>query len=210
MKRKKSKHNRRVDHYALKAKKEHFPARSVYKLKEIQQKYKIIKKGDRVLDLGCSPGSWLLYAVDLAGKRGEVVGVDLKPLSNEISMKLPSNARMYVGDVLSISDDLSGSDELSKLIGENYNVVISDMAPATTGSKSVDAARSFELCLAALAIAQDVLTPGGAFICKIFQGEDFKKFSDLVKTYFNKQKIFKPESSRKASKEIYIIGFGTN
>ena len=202
MKRKKSKHNRRVDHYALKAKKEHFPARSVYKLKEIQQKYKIIKKGDRVLDLGCSPGSWLLYAADLAGKRGEVVGVDLKPLSNEISMKLPSNARMYVGDVLSVSD------ELSKLIGKNYNVVISDMAPATTGSKSVDAARSFELCRAALAIAQDVLTPGGAFICKIFQGEDFKIFLDLVKTGFNKQKIFKPESSRKASKEIYIIGFG--
>ncbi len=199
---KKSKHNRRVDHYALKAKKEHFPARSVYKLKEIQQKYKIIKKGDRVLDLGCSPGSWLLYAADLAGKRGQVVGVDLKPLSNEISMKLPSNARMYVGDVLSVSDDLS------RLIGKNYNVVISDMAPATTGSKSVDAARSFELCRAALAIAQDVLTPGGAFICKIFQGEDFEKFLDLVKTYFNKQKIFKPESSRKASKEIYIIGVG--
>lgn len=202
MKRKKSKHNKWIDHYALKAKKEHFPARSVYKLKEIQQKYKIIKKGDRVLDLGCSPGSWLLYAADLAGKGGEVAGIDLKPLSNEISMKLPSNARMYVGDVLSVSD------ELSKLIGENYNVVISDMAPATTGSKSVDAARSFELCRAALATAQDVLTSGGAFICKIFQGEDFKKFLDLVKTGFNKQKIFKPESSRKASKEIYIIGFG--
>jgi len=202
MKRKKSKHNKWADHYTLKAKREHFPARSVYKLKEIQKKYKIIKKGDCVLDLGCSPGSWLLYAADLAGKKGEVVGIDLKPLSNEISMKLPSNARMYVGDVLSISDDFFG------LIRENYNVVISDMAPATTGNKTVDAARSFELCKTALEIAQNVLTPGGAFICKIFQGEDFKIFLDLVKTGFNKQKIFKPESSRKASKEIYIIGFG--
>jgi len=79
------------------------------------------------------------------------VGIDLKPLSNEISMKLPSNARMYVGDVLSISDDFSG------LIRENYNVVISDMAPATTGNKTVDAARSFELCKTALEIAQNVL-----------------------------------------------------
>ena len=204
MKRKKSKHNKWADHYTLKAKKEHFLARSVYKLKEIQQKYKVIKKRDRVLDLGCSPGSWLLYAADLTGKKGEVVGVDLKPLSNEVSMKLPSNASMYVGDVLSISDDLS------ELIGGNYNVVISDMAPATTGNKTVDAARSFELCKAALIIAQDVLKPGGAFICKMFQGEDFKKFLDLVKTGFNKQKTFKPESSRKASKEIYIIGFGRN
>ena len=197
---KKSKHNKWADHYTLKAKKEHFPARSVYKLKEIQQKYKVIKKGDRVLDLGCSPGSWLLYAADLTGKKGEVVGVDLKPLSNEVSMKLPSNARMYVGDVLSISDDLSD------LIGGNYNVVISDMAPATTGSKAVDAARSFGLCMSALSIAKDVLTPGGVFVCKMFQGEDFKKFLDLVKTYFNKQKLFKPESSRKSSKEMYIIG----
>ncbi|MBW2568604.1 MAG: RlmE family RNA methyltransferase [Deltaproteobacteria bacterium] len=198
---KKSKHNKWADHYTLKAKREHFPARSVYKLKEIQKKYKIIKKGDCVLDLGCSPGSWLLYAADLAGKKGEVVGIDLKPLSNEISMKLPSNARMYVGDVLSISDDFSG------LIRENYNVVISDMAPATTGNKTVDAARSFELCKTALEIAQNVLKPGGAFICKIFQGEDFKNFLDLVKTGFNKQKSFKPESSRKSSKEMYIIGF---
>jgi len=201
MKRSTSKHNRWEDHYSRLAKKEQFPARSVYKLNEIQQKYKIIKKGDRVLDLGCSPGSWLLYAADLTGKKGEVVGVDLNPLSNAVSIKLPSNVRMYIGDVLSISDDLS------KLIGKNYNIVMSDMAPDTTGNKNVDAARSFNLCQAALRIAKDLLVDGGSFICKIFQGEDFKEFIDSIKLSFNKHKIFKPQSSKKASKEIYVIGF---
>jgi 23S rRNA (uridine2552-2'-O)-methyltransferase len=196
----KSKNKGWKDHYSTLAKKENFPARSVYKLKEIQQKYNLIKKGDRVLDLGCSPGSWLIYAAGLTGKKGRVTGVDLKPLS----VKIPSNARVYTADILSIDD------EFYELTGKNFNVILSDMAPATTGNKSVDAARSFNLCEAALSIAQKTLMPGGSFVCKIFQGEDFKKFSDLVKSCFKKSKIFKPQSSRKASKEIYIIGLDKN
>ena len=192
----KSKNKGWKDHYSTQAKKENFPARSVYKLKEIHQKYNLIKKGVRVLDLGCSPGSWLIYAAELTGKKGRVIGVDLKPLS----VKIPSNSRVYTADILSIGD------EFYELTGKDFNVILSDMAPATTGNKSVDAARSFNLCEAALIIAQKALMPGGSFVCKIFQGEDFNKFSDLVKADFKKSRIFKPQSSRKASKEIYIIG----
>ena len=197
----KSKHNRWEDHYSRRAKKEQFPARSVYKLKEIQRKYKIIKKGDRILDLGCFPGSWLLYAADLTGEKGEIVGIDLKPLSKSVLSKVPSNVKIYIGDVLSIDDELIRSS------GKDFNIVMSDMAPDTTGNKNVDAARSFNLCQAALRIAKDLLVDGGSFICKIFQGEDFKEFIDSIKLSFNKHKIFKPQSSKKSSKEIYVIGF---
>jgi 23S rRNA (uridine2552-2'-O)-methyltransferase len=193
-----AKHNRWQDHYTRRAKKERFPARSVYKLKEMQQKYNLIKKGDKVLDLGCAPGSWLLYAANLTGNKGEVVGIDLKPVSERV----PSHVRVYRGDILSMDD------EFFERTGKDFNVVLSDMAPTTTGSRHVDSARSFNLCRAALSIAQETLVSGGSFVCKIFQGEDFKKFSDSVKQRFNRHKIFKPQSSRKASKEIYIIGFG--
>ena len=193
-----AKHNRRQDHYARRAKKEKFPARSVYKLKEMQQKYNLIKKGDKVLDLGCAPGSWLVYAAKLTGNKGGVVGIDLKPVFE----RFPSHVKVYRGDILSMDD------ELFKLTGKDFNVVLSDMAPATTGSKHVDSARSFNLCQAALSIAQETLVKGGTFVCKIFHGEDFKTFSDAVKQGFIRHKIFKPQSSRKASKEIYIVGFG--
>ncbi|QTA85876.1 RlmE family RNA methyltransferase [Desulfonema magnum] len=191
-----SKRNQWEDHYSRKAKKEKFPARSVYKLQEIQRRNNLIRKGDKVLDLGCFPGSWLLYAAEVTGKKGEVVGIDLKP----VSVQVPAHVSVYTGDAL--------SEEIQSVIGNNFNVVMSDMAPATTGIKHVDTARSFNLCEAALSIAQNVLRPGGSFVCKIFQGDGFKEFSDSVKAAFKKHKIFKPQSSRKASKEIYIIGIG--
>ncbi len=194
MKRPSKNRNKWEDHYSRRAKKERFPARSIYKLQEIQKKYNLIRKGGKVLDLGCAPGSWLIYAANLTGDTGRVVGIDLKP----VSVQVPSHVKTYVGDILSMDE----------AIGKDFNVVLSDMAPATTGIKSVDAARSFHLCRAALSIARNVLNPGGSFVCKIFQGEDFKAFSDAVKTDFKIQKIFKPESSRKASKEIYLIGLG--
>ena len=197
MKRSNPKANRWQDHYTRRAKKENFPARSVYKLEEIQQKYHLIKAGDAVLDLGCAPGSWLLYAAKLTGERGRVVGIDLSPLQQQ-----PENVRVLTGDVLELNQELLAA------VGTDFNVVLSDMAPATTGNRIVDTARSFNLCQAALSIAQDLLLPGGAFVCKIFQGEDFKAFADLIKTLFSKHKIFKPQSSRKASREIFIIGMG--
>ena len=196
MKRPSPKASKWEDHYSRQAKKDNYPARSVYKLQEIQSRNKIIKKGDRVLDLGCSPGSWTLYASAMAGEKGSVVGLDIKP----VTVDLPGNARVYICDILSIDDETLSS------VGNDFNVVISDMAPATTGSKSVDSARSYDLCMAAFDIANRVLSPGGSFVCKIFQGDDFKKFSDMVKAAYETHRIFKPQSSRKASKEIYIIG----
>jgi 23S rRNA (uridine2552-2'-O)-methyltransferase len=198
MKRKASKRNDWEDHYTRKAKKEKFPARSVYKLQEMQKRYRLIRQGNRVLDLGCAPGSWLLYAAGIVGERGQVVGIDLKP----VSIALPLNALIYTGDIL------HPGKELNDCLEKSYHVVMSDMAPNTTGNKDVDAARSFDLCEAALSLAQEVLFPGGTFVCKIFQGELFKEFSNRAKKCFQRQKIFKPQSSRKASKEIYVLGIG--
>jgi 23S rRNA (uridine2552-2'-O)-methyltransferase len=195
MKRKTGKPNPWQDHYSRRAKKDRYPARSVYKLEEIQQKHRLIHKGDKILDLGCSPGSWLLYAAKLTGDRGRVIGIDLKP----VKIQAAPNIEIITGDVFALDTGVLGSD---------FNVVMSDMAPATTGHKAVDAARSAGLCEAALAIAQSVLLPGGSFVCKIFQGPDFNQFVNSVRAGFDKQKIFKPKSSRKASKEIFVIGLG--
>ncbi|MDP7418038.1 MAG: RlmE family RNA methyltransferase [Desulfobacterales bacterium] len=186
------------DHYSRQAKKEGFPARSIYKIQEIHRKYNLIRKGDRVLDLGCHPGSWLKFSAGLTGDRGHVIGIDLKP----VSIKLPAHVRTYTGDIMRFDEDLAAS------VGNGFNVVLSDMAPNTTGSRETDAARSFHLCMLALSIAQTRLIRGGSFVCKIFHGEDFKNFSASVKSSFYQYKVFKPSASRKASREIFIIGLG--
>jgi 23S rRNA (uridine2552-2'-O)-methyltransferase len=186
------------DHYTRRAQKENYPARSVYKLQEMQQKYSIIRKGDRVLDLGCAPGAWLLFAAKQTGPGGSVVGIDLQ----KIAIDLPSHAQAVQGDLTDAESDWPGK------LGRDFEVVISDMAPATTGNKTVDAARSHGLCRAALDIARQALTPGGTFVCKVFHGPDFKAFEQDVRNSFGSIKNFKPRSSRKASKELFIIGFG--
>ena len=188
--------NRWEDHYARQAKKERFPARSVYKLKEIQQKYRIIKKGDKVLDLGCAPGSWLIYAAEVTGPAGRVVGFDLQP----VSVQLPAHVSVQRADACALNEEKFTG------LGVDFDVVLSDMAPATSGNKAVDAARSFQLCQVALDIARAVLKPTGTFVCKIFQGAEFPRFVESVRSGFKAYQIFKPQSSRKASKEIFIIG----
>lgn len=190
--------NRWADHYTRRAQKEKFPARSVYKLQEIQKKHPVIQSGNRILDLGCAPGSWLLEASRLVGARGQVVGIDLKA----VTQVLPENVRVLQQDAFALCDPDSGH------IDERFHVVLSDMAPDTTGSKHVDAARSVGLSEAALAVACRVLVPGGNFVCKIFQGPDFKAFTEAVRAEFSTMKIFKPQSSRKASREIFVIGLG--
>jgi 23S rRNA (uridine2552-2'-O)-methyltransferase len=190
--------NRWSDHYTQRAKREKYPARSVYKLDEIQRKFGLIKKNSKILDLGCFPGSWLLYAAALTKHQGRIVGIDLKP----VGIQLPPHVKTYTGDILSLDDNFFAR------VGHEFNIVLSDMAPVTSGQKSVDAVRSFELCRSALSIAQKVLLPGGSFVCKIFQGADFQEFTASVRASFKSQKIFKPQSSRKASKEIFVIGLG--
>ena len=190
--------NRWADHYTRQAKKDQYPARSVYKLKEIQAKYRLIRPGDKVLDLGCSPGSWLLAAAEIVGRKGRVIGVDPVP----VRVALPPQAAVYTEDVR----DLDAV--LLEAVGNEVDAVLSDMAPATTGSKDVDAARSMDLCTAALALALRCLRPGGTFVCKVFHGEDAEAFFREVRKSFKTLKIFKPRSSRKASREIYVIGKG--
>jgi 23S rRNA (uridine2552-2'-O)-methyltransferase len=195
---KNAKANQWQDHYTRQAQKEHYPARSVYKLVEIQKKHRIIARGDRVLDLGAAPGSWTKYAAEQTGAGGAVTGIDLSP----VDLALPPHASVMTGDVFELVDSAG------QVFGSDFQVVISDMAPATTGDRFGDAARSHALCEAALAIADAVLQPGGRFVCKIFQGEDFKSFSEQVKARFERMHIFKPQSSRKASREIFVIGLG--
>ena len=190
------KKNRWQDHYARKAQKEHYPARSVYKLREIQRKHRLIQKGDRVLDLGCAPGAWLLYTAEQTGKQGRIIGIDLK----SVTIPTPSQVRTVTGDIFNLDDTLFTP------VNDKFNVVLSDMAPATTGNKHIDAARSQNLAEEALNLAQRLLEPGGNFVCKVFQSGDFKHFTDAVRRCFKTCKIFKPQSSRKASREIYVIG----
>jgi 23S rRNA (uridine2552-2'-O)-methyltransferase len=188
------------DPYTRRARQEQYPARSVYKLQEIQQRSRVIRRGDHVLDLGCAPGSWLIYAAEATGPSGRVVGIDLTP----VTVALPAHASARTCDVFELAEDPA------RFLDGQFDVVLSDMAPATTGSRVVDTARSFNLCQAALGIARQLLRPGGVFVCKIFQGEDVKQFTEDVKTGFAECRVFKPQSSRKASMEIYLIGKGKN
>lgn len=190
--------NQWEDHYTRKARAENYPARSIYKLEEIQNKFNVIKKGNTVLDLGCAPGSWLLYAAKQAGPQGKIFGIDLK----EVEIDLPDNATAVAGDIFEL-EQLEVAEQI-----QQADCVVSDMAPATTGRKDVDAARSFDLCMMALTTALKILKPGGNFVCKIFQGNDFNGFQKNVKSSFANTKVFKPESCRKQSKEIYIIAKG--
>ncbi len=186
------------DFYTKRAREEGFPARSVYKLQEIQKNFRILKPGDRILDLGCSPGSWLLWASKIVGDKGLVVGVDIVPPS----LQLLPNMQFVQYDIL------TWDTSFLKAVGGPFEVVLSDMAPSTTGSKFVDCQRSLALSECALAIASRLLKAKGFFVCKVFQGPDFARFSDQTKKLFGRVTHFKPKSTRKQSKEIYVIGLG--
>ena len=188
------------DHYARKARKEKFVARSVYKLQEIDQKYRIIHKGDQVLDLGASPGSWSQYTSTKIGEKGRLLGIDL----TKIFLSLP-NAVFIKGDILT----LNIPEVLEKNgFNEQFNSVISDMAPATTSNRFVDQMKSLELCEMALDIALKYLKPGGNFVCKIFDSGEVKGFTEELKKHFKSMQILRPKSVQKSSKEIFLIGMG--
>lgn len=188
--------NRR-DRFHQKAKREGYAARAVYKLSEMDEKHGLFAPGDRVLDLGCSPGSWLQYARERVGDSGVLVGLDRGPLE-----KPPPGARIVVGDVHAI--------DIATLRGDlpAFDVVLSDMAPDTSGIRSLDQARSEVLFERALEIALAVLAPGGNFVGKLFQGPDFKRLIEAVRARFTVAKSAKPASSRQISIEQYVIGKG--
>ena len=190
------------DHYFKKAKKEHYPARSVYKLDEVQKKYRLLKPGQRVLDLGCHPGSWCLYAAGIVGSGGEVVGVDLQ--KTELApQKGHAEIHWLCYDVY---DDQLVSDLLEKWPG--FHVLLSDMAPRTTGSSYADHQQSMRLVRRALSLAGRLLHENGVFYCKAFEGEDFPALVRECRELFTAVKVVKPDSSRKESREIFILGRG--
>ena len=188
----------RHDRFHQKAKKQGFLARAVFKLEELDTQFKLFKPGQRVLDLGCAPGSWLQYARSKVGDKGILVGLDRGPLRGDVA-----GSRIVVGDVMKIDvKDLLGS-ELTA-----FDVVLSDMAPDTSGVRSLDQARSEALFERALEIAILVLAPGGNFVGKLFQGPDFKKLTESVRARFDTAKTAKPASSRQISIEQYVVGKG--
>ncbi len=181
------------DHYFKKAKKEGFLARSAYKLEEIQKRHQILQKGDRVLDLGCAPGSWSQFALKLVGPKGHVDGVDLTP----VSLSAP-NARFQAKDAFTLTEE--DFDQVP------FDVIISDMAPGTTGVVFRDQVLSEELCTHILDILPKFLKEGGHFTMKIFMGSGYKDIEMRARKMFGTVKVSKPDSTRKSSKEVFIVG----
>lgn len=188
--------NRWEDHYTRLARDEKWLARSVYKLEQIDKRFKIFQKGDRLLDIGCFPGSWSQYGLKRVGSKGEVVGMDLTPPRHSF----PSNFRFIQADVLSLDLEWLGEEIALR------DVVISDLAPQTTGIKLVDAIRSVSLAGRAAEIAYAVLKKKGHFICKVFEGEALNAFRAETSTHFRQTKLFRPTATRKGSREIYLVG----
>ena len=188
------------DHYFNKAKQDNYPARSVYKLQEIEKQSRLLAPGASVLDLGACPGSWTLFAAQRVGPSGRVLSIDL----NAADTAFPGNVTYLLGDMLDPGPDIL--DAFARF--GPFDVVLSDMAPKTIGHKFTDQARSFELCEAALSVAVERLKPGGAFVVKIFQGPDFQAYQKGLRLSFAKVRVVKPKSSRPESKEIFFVATG--
>lgn len=190
------------DYYAQKAKKDKYPARSIYKLEEAQQKYKFMKRGDSVLDIGCYPGSWSIYASEVVGPKGVVVGVDLQQADQH---GRPDGAPIHW-----LCQDIMEPEFLKAVrrIRPTFRVLISDIAPRTTGSRWADAQQSINLVRETLAIADVLLLPKGNYITKVFQGEDFPGFVEELKKRFDMVKVIKPKSSRIESREVFVLAMG--
>ncbi len=186
------------DHYFKKAKEAGFRARSAFKIEEIADRFAVFKKGQAVVDLGAAPGGFLQVILDRVGPKGRVVGVDLaviRPLGRP-------NVTTAVLDVLDDAFD----QRLDELHQGPFDVVVSDLAPKTTGIRSTDEARSQRLALKALEIARVRGRPGSHFIAKLFMGGDFEAFRGEVRALFEDVKVVRPEATRGASMEIYLVG----
>ncbi|MGV8074762.1 MAG: RlmE family RNA methyltransferase [Syntrophobacteraceae bacterium] len=184
------------DHYFHRAKKENFLARAVYKLQEIQNKYRLMRLGDRVLDLGASPGSWVQLSSNIVGPKGLIVAADIQPIEHT-----------FPGNVVVLQRDVFEPDFVMEMVGRYapFDIVLSDMAPATSGIRVADSARSALLFEQALEVAVTTLKPQGHFLAKIFQGSEFHDLLLKVKKQFEWVKVVKPDASKKVSKEIYIL-----
>ncbi len=190
---------REQDHYTRRALSEGYPARSVYKLEEIDNRFGIIKKGARVLDIGASPGSFSIYALKAAGGSGSVVAVDIK---SDMPALPPDRFTFLQGDAF--------SESVVAVIRElgPFDAVLSDAAPSTTGNRTVDTARSFSLAEQAVYLSREVLARHGSLVVKVFQSGDEKELLALLKQSFDAARIVKPKASRKESFEIFLVATG--
>ena len=184
----------RRDIYVRQSKVEGYRARSAYKIKEIDEKFKIFKGGMSVIDIGAAPGSWSQYVTKIV-KSGKIISIDLK------EMEKIENTIQIQGDFTSIDTQNQIKDYFKK----KPNVVMSDMAVNTTGIKNIDSIQTGELCKEAMVFSKDVISEKGFFISKIFMGSTFNEIVALGKKIFKEVKVFKPKSSRKDSKESFII-----
>ena len=184
----------RRDTYVRQSKVDGYRARSAYKLIEIDDKFKIFKGGISVIDIGAAPGSWSQYATKVA-KSGRLISIDLKKMEP-------------IGNTVQIHGDFTEQetqDEIKKHINNKVDVVMSDMAVNTTGIKNIDSIQTGELCKDAMFFAKEILEVNGYFVSKIFMGGTFNEIVAEGKKYFKEVKVFKPKSSRKDSKESFII-----
>ncbi|MBJ6764259.1 RlmE family RNA methyltransferase [Myxococcaceae bacterium JPH2] len=186
------------DHYFQKAKQEGLRARSAFKVDEILKRLPVVKKGGAVLDLGAAPGGFLQILVDVVGPTGRIIGVDIVAI-RPFSQKFVQTA---VLDVL--ADDFDA--KLAAMYDGPFDAVISDMAPKTSGIKATDEARSLRLAGKALEVAATRGRPGSSFVAKVFMGGDFEQFRADVRTHFEDVKIIRPEATRGASMEVYVVG----
>jgi len=186
------------DHYFKKAKNENYLARSIYKLEEVDQKYHVLKPGMKVVDLGYYPGSWIQYTSRIVGEEGQVVGIDIQ----EVNKKLTGikNVRVYQKDIFDITD-------LSQLgVSDFFDVVLSDMAPSTTGIKSLDQDRSLNLVESVFLLLPKFLRRGGNFVIKVFDSQHAQNYLKEQKSHFGEFHYLKPKSTRSVSKEFFVIG----
>ena len=186
------------DFFFKEAKRKGFRSRAAYKLSEIDDKRTILQKGDFVLDLGAAPGSWLQVVAERIGEHGKVIGVDLK----EIDDGLPNNVVTIQEDVTLLSP--------KNFDGKLFDVVLSDMAPSTTGTKTIDHHGSVNLCHAALDLSATLLKPNGNLVMKVLEGEAYPELLKRCANCFDTAKGFKPKASRAVSTEMFLVCIGRN
>jgi len=191
---------RKKDYYYRKAKEENYRSRATYKLFQAVGKYRFMKEGDVVVDLGAAPGGWTQASRKIVGPRGFVLGVDLKP----IEPFEERNVKTIIGDIM----DEETTTQILEVLPRKADVVISDASPNISGIWELDHARQIELAQKALEIALKVLKPDGNFFVKVFQGDMLQDFIGKVKQHFRDVKIIKPKASRAKSSELFVLGLG--
>ena len=191
---------RKRDYYYRKAKEEEYRSRAVYKLLQAVKKHRFLKKGDVVVDFGAAPGGWLQASRKIVGKKGFVLGVDLR----EINPLEATNVLAIVGDIT----DPETQVQIERTLPSLADAVVSDVSPNVSGIWEVDHARQIDLAHESLIVALKLLKEGGSFFVKVFQGDMFQDLVEEVRQRFDRVEIIKPEASRSKSAEVFILGIG--